>query len=82
MDEKSWRDGWEELSNADRARRDATPVKGLLSDVRYGRVGDSYGIWHSIALRSTPAEAGWTFITCTNSTVQPHSCTCLAWSRS
>ena len=59
MDEKSWRDGWEEESQAEKARYDATPVSDLLSNVRDGRVGQYFGIWYSIALRSTPAEAGW-----------------------
>lgn len=49
---------WEQEAKSERARYDSCAVSELLADVRAGRFGSYYQIWHSIGARACLAEAG------------------------
>ena len=49
---------WEQEAGKERARYDSRAVSELLADVRAGRFGNYYQIWHSIGARASLAEAG------------------------
>jgi len=49
---------WEQEAEKERAGYDSRPVSALLTDVRAGRFGSYYQLWHSIGARGSLAEAG------------------------
>src|SRR5262245_41132104 len=58
MSYAQFQEHWEREAEKERARYDARAVSALLADVRAGRFGDYYQLWHSIGARASLAEAG------------------------
>ena len=58
MSYAEFQEHWELLSEKERSRYGARSVSELLADVRAGRFGDYYQLWHSIGARASLAEAG------------------------
>ncbi len=53
-----YQEHFEKMAEAESKRFDAMPVADIISDIRAGRLGQCYQIWHSLAKRkrAQPAE--------------------------
>lgn len=52
---------FEKASIEEKARYDAMPLAQMLEEIRAGRYGTNYQIWHSVAPRATITDIGWLF---------------------
>ena len=58
MSYAEYQEHFEQEAGKERERYDARSVAELLTDIRAGRFGSYYQIWHSVGARASLADAG------------------------